>query len=1279
MFKCSLNSLKSYIIIFSIIFISTACGSSSGGGSDKDKVSVSFNINGVFENSDGTAAKAMAVSDSLYVGGHKVKSLVFDYNSESSALPDSGSVDILNAVIQGQNRVQVELYPQVTYKFEIEAEGDNLVICRGSEKKSINLKKNEPIRLICALRTEIELNIDKKAEVLRLLSNKSDNNFQQTLDDLYAAIDNDMSVKEVVNALELSETTLNKGINNEDFNKLVADFKKLKDTDETAFNKLKDLVLSFSNTAELRESLRILDDKSFPFPDMIVRPSSLNFGDVKAGYFSNPMKLNVLNLGYTDLDVSGIITRLGYNVSFDGLDDSCASSVFSLKAGESCSFNVRLKSFVVGNSNSTLSILSNDSNNGVYEVPLTAKVIQIPPVTMNKTIFNFSSKVTGKESVPQSLILTNSSNSVINSITTANLNNFRIVNNCGVLPVGDTCNIDIFFKPLHGVQGEVSEEFELKTSTGGSVNVFLSGYAVPKGTQMKSLFIEDSRVASLGDENLAVCDNGKAHALLNTETKLIYAYYNGSTWFKSNAIITAEKDKPITNVAIAVDNECIPYIAYIADEKAYYASLKATGTNEPWTPRFLAEANSVNPIKIVRANNSIIIAFVDADMKGLQLFKSDETNAITLQPYSFNQQDILDFDVKSSGVDSLHFFVSLDQGGDISAKSSAYVNAKLQSSSIVWSDEHYLGTDEVMYPLLTVANNYLMAIYQDNSGYLKYYKNTGGVWTVTTSQVSTDVVNGGFSATADGNVIRLVYKDYSGTYSDIKQSLFDGVNWNIQAESVYENADKPFFMGGSALAMGGNSRPMVLFDIDSNIVSKSFDGADWTNSSQLIQQVGVNQYTSFDLSYATQLQAVMGVIGDRYTNQDMNYGGGLYVFSLKEQNTAPVFSFDSKKYYVTDVRTLVDANDKIHSCFVYDVAGTRYVAYFGTLSSPLTIGEAASGECSISLDDNNIASVLFVNDSDKLLSIWDSQTNLVEPILTDIDSDISAVVKYINSVRHVLYNSPNFNSLHLKGSGPAFSVDSTSSYQKTPHYLALGQDSGGQAIAAIAGDNTYGSSTSKLSIYDCDPATTSCEPLYTEKNKKVISGLSMAVSNDDNVHAAFYSGSEGLVYLEYPLSGESYERRVIADVKFEEDYGDGVKLLLNPVNGLAHLLYRDGDKLMYVTEDIRPVLSTSVQNVIFPTATLADRTKIAEIKIQNTGFKPLAVNSIAFKNGNIFVLEDGTCPINGFTFGIGAEPCTIRIRFAPVSSGSFADSLEIKTNVGSESISVIGTASGINF
>ncbi|HKY62479.1 MAG TPA: choice-of-anchor D domain-containing protein [bacterium] len=196
-------------------------------------------------------------------------------------------------------------------------------------------------------------------------------------------------------------------------------------------------------------------------PVLVVNPDALDFGDVGVGHTSVPQAVEVINLGTTDLIVSGASLTTGTDFAISS--NTCDS--LPLAPGSSCIIEVTCTPTDDAALGDTLSIASNDPNSPAT-VDLDCNGVVGPVAVANPTSIDFGDVGVGNTSTGQIVQFTNSGSTDL-TVTTAALTggtDFEITSNTcdgAVVAPGGSCLVQVACSPT--TTGPLSDSLDLSS------------------------------------------------------------------------------------------------------------------------------------------------------------------------------------------------------------------------------------------------------------------------------------------------------------------------------------------------------------------------------------------------------------------------------------------------------------------------------------------------------------------------------------------------------------------------------------------------------------------------------------------------------------------------------------------------------------------------------------------------------------------------------------------------------------------------------------------------
>jgi hypothetical protein len=181
-------------------------------------------------------------------------------------------------------------------------------------------------------------------------------------------------------------------------------------------------------------------------PVVSLSPSSISFGNQRAGTASAAQSVTLTNTGNATLTITSIAIS-GANAGDFSETNTCGGSV---AASATCTISVTFKPTATGSRAASVTITDNTSGSP-QTVSLTGTGTA-PAVTFAPTSVTFTGQLVTTSSTAQSVTLTNSGTATMNisgiSVTGANAGDFSETNTCGgTLAASATCTVSVMFKP----------------------------------------------------------------------------------------------------------------------------------------------------------------------------------------------------------------------------------------------------------------------------------------------------------------------------------------------------------------------------------------------------------------------------------------------------------------------------------------------------------------------------------------------------------------------------------------------------------------------------------------------------------------------------------------------------------------------------------------------------------------------------------------------------------------------------------------------------------------
>ena len=181
-------------------------------------------------------------------------------------------------------------------------------------------------------------------------------------------------------------------------------------------------------------------------PKITVTPPNIDFGNVQVG--DHPQQtITIKNAGTEVLTLNSISSTV---VPFSIVSNSCSPVPFTLAMGNSCQVIVKFAPTLAGVSSSSITISSDDPDEGTVNISLNGTGILLPNINLSTTMIDFHS-VPVASSAQRTLTVSNTGGLDLNIISvTKPISPFSILNDsCSgkTLAYNATCSITIVFNP----------------------------------------------------------------------------------------------------------------------------------------------------------------------------------------------------------------------------------------------------------------------------------------------------------------------------------------------------------------------------------------------------------------------------------------------------------------------------------------------------------------------------------------------------------------------------------------------------------------------------------------------------------------------------------------------------------------------------------------------------------------------------------------------------------------------------------------------------------------
>ena len=251
-----------------------------------------------------------------------------------------------------------------------------------------------------------------------------------------------------------------------------------------------------------------------PVVDIAVSPATLAFGNVQVGE-SATADVTITSEGNATLEVS--------EVAISGTDLSVDASCGSLNQGESCTATVTFAPTAEGPVTGTLTVSSNDPDEGTVVIDITGAGVTAPEADINLpvTSVDFGELTVGQDSSEDFSIENVGTADLTISDISVDGGDFTVVSDCGVVAAGESCTATVTFAP--GAAGDQSATVTVSSDDADepTVTVAVSGSATeasveadidvnPTSVEFGSVLVGtstdpfDVTVSNVGGEDLVV-------------------------------------------------------------------------------------------------------------------------------------------------------------------------------------------------------------------------------------------------------------------------------------------------------------------------------------------------------------------------------------------------------------------------------------------------------------------------------------------------------------------------------------------------------------------------------------------------------------------------------------------------------------------------------------------------------------------------------------------------------------------------------------------------------
>lgn len=147
--------------------------------------------------------------------------------------------------------------------------------------------------------------------------------------------------------------------------------------------------------------------RTIPGPDIMVAPTTHDFGDIDVGGSSTSLTVTISNNGTTDLAVSNIGLTGANAAGFGVVPGTCASLSPTIGAASNCTVMVSFSPSSIGVKSAALNIVSNDADTPNLNVALSGQGVS-PNISVIPTSLGFGSIDIGSVSSSQFITVSNS-------------------------------------------------------------------------------------------------------------------------------------------------------------------------------------------------------------------------------------------------------------------------------------------------------------------------------------------------------------------------------------------------------------------------------------------------------------------------------------------------------------------------------------------------------------------------------------------------------------------------------------------------------------------------------------------------------------------------------------------------------------------------------------------------------------------------------------------------------------------------------------------------------
>lgn len=321
-------------------------------------------------------------------------------------------------------------------------------------------------------------------------------------------------------------------------------------------------------------------------PDISLSTNNITYGDLLVGT-STSESITITNDGNADLHISNMIVSGNNSFSVSG----CTQAILP---GTSCSATVTFTPVVTGVVSATLTIVSDDPDEGSMTVGLTGKGIA-PDITLSATSLAFGDLLVGEQS-QQTVTVTNDGDAVltIDSITLAG-SVYSAAGCTQPLGAGDSCDVTVTFSPA--TAGAVSDTLTITSDDPdeATVTVNLTGNGIAPDITLSTtnLAFGDLLIGETATQSVTISNDGDA--VLNIGSIALSGSgdftYNGCTQSLA-AGDSCDVTVTFSPVTAGVATDTLTIMSDDPDEATVTVALSGNGiTAETYLQELIAYAN----------------------------------------------------------------------------------------------------------------------------------------------------------------------------------------------------------------------------------------------------------------------------------------------------------------------------------------------------------------------------------------------------------------------------------------------------------------------------------------------------------------------------------------------------------------------------------------------------------------------------------------------------------------------------------------------------------------